>query len=679
MKKPIQPNLAIAQRGIATVLTVILVGFALIVSLLGTAYYLRMKQQADIASHAVTNAQQGAWVGVEAVRSYFTKLSSTEVAALAAGDLTVSGLTGTVTAHIDSVTAPATATDPYKVVVTVSNTSATSKAASKVKVVYNVTPSASGSGSSGTGSGGSGTNLSVMNIYSNLDANGGITVTQNGTNTSEVNVDGTFTAGSVSLTGINKLSVTGDVRLGSAVQIPYVYTNGNLTLTQGGAVTNTASAKGWIHADGGGSNGDLYADKNITLDNTTTRTLNTLDTITLTSWPTVTTLTAGGAISIAGGKLGTVLSKSSVGITGSASIEKITSEATVTCPANWWTASTAMRAVSFSNCNMSKATTVAAGTNNLVTTTGALTTVSLTGKPIVNALSYTNNANYTFDTVAGTSKIQVTVKSVNGITDGVYYLGKKSSDAFQGSSQTYLCASVDANSVCTSAIVGKMGEPDWNYRVITYSGGTWTLTDNNQSNNATLGSLPPGVLLFKGNLNASTGKYKNTLLATGNIDYGTSIVLEAPNYAGASVVCGNTRYPRPTNLCSSSISLIPASIGNIALLAGSCTDATTVNSCQSTYTGGNISLISSATVYGNVIAGNNLNTSGNTQVIGSLLAAGLGTPGVNTFANSTTIDLSTLQNHLDFSTDPGVSSSNSGSTSTGAGTTTAIVKWARYL
>jgi predicted acyltransferase (DUF342 family) len=46
--------------------------------------------------------------------------------------------------------------------------------------------------------------------------------------------------------------------------------------------------------------------------------------------------------------------------------------------------------------------------------------------------------------------------------------------------------------------------------------------------------------------------------------------------------------------------------------------------CQSTYSGGDISLGAQSTVYGNVIAGNLLNTSGDSTIVGSLSAAGLG-------------------------------------------------------
>ena len=59
-KKP--PN---TQSGFATVLVVLLVGLAVAASALGTAYYINTSQRTLVSSHALTNAQSGAWSGVE--------------------------------------------------------------------------------------------------------------------------------------------------------------------------------------------------------------------------------------------------------------------------------------------------------------------------------------------------------------------------------------------------------------------------------------------------------------------------------------------------------------------------------------------------------------------------------------------------------------------------------------
>src|SRR5699024_8055344 len=76
------PHLAKSQLGIATVLTVALVGIALIVSITGTAYYLRAKQYSATSNHALTQAQADVWSGVEIVRQYLNTRSEPQLATL---------------------------------------------------------------------------------------------------------------------------------------------------------------------------------------------------------------------------------------------------------------------------------------------------------------------------------------------------------------------------------------------------------------------------------------------------------------------------------------------------------------------------------------------------------------------------------------------------------------------
>lgn len=670
MIRKAQPNLATSQKGVATVLTVMLVGVALAVAILSTAYYIRSKQQAAVSSHAVTNVQEGAWSGVEILRKYFESLSATQLSSLSTGTVSI-GVTG-ITASINSITPPATSTDPYQIVATIKNTSTTAQAASTIQVLYNVMPTSTSSSSTGTGTS-TGT-TSVMDIYSDLDLSGGIAFSQNGTGNVSINVYGDFSTGGVGLTGIDTLSTTGNVTLTSSAHINNIYTNGNVTLT-GSASADLISAKGYIDITGGGTQGDLNSDGYIKIGGgVNVNNANTLSYIDWSSGGTGQTFTAGNYVNHSNGTVNNILAKGNVTLSGGNPVTKnVTSEKLLTCPSKTWSSYTSLKAVSFgSKCPTTNTQTLPTGTNSIVAT-GALVTVTAPSQPLVNALSYQSQANYIMD-IDSNKNIIVTVQNVYGIQNGTYYIGK-----YTLNYNTYigqLCPGIDQQGFCTGTPVGYIypkNTGSWN-TVISYSGGTWSLNDNTTQNP----SLAPGVFLFKGDLKAQKGNYANTFLSTGSIDYGTSIVLQAPNYAGASIVCNSADFGRPTNLCSSSTSLIPASIGNIALLAGSCTNATTVALCHSTYNGGNISLGAQATVYGNVIAGNLLSTSGNSKIVGSLSAAGLGdTSKGSKFTGSTTIDLSTLKDHPDFSTGTGGTNTSSGTTTTT--TITATVQWARYL
>lgn len=64
----------VAQRGMATVLIVLLIGTGLTASVLGAAHYLRSTQAQNIASHAQSQAQMNAWRATEIVRQYLAQL-----------------------------------------------------------------------------------------------------------------------------------------------------------------------------------------------------------------------------------------------------------------------------------------------------------------------------------------------------------------------------------------------------------------------------------------------------------------------------------------------------------------------------------------------------------------------------------------------------------------------------
>ena len=65
------------QRGIATLLIVLLLGLAVSVTVAATIFSLRSNQQQQITTHSVRSAQAAAWRGVEAIRQYLLSLDNT--------------------------------------------------------------------------------------------------------------------------------------------------------------------------------------------------------------------------------------------------------------------------------------------------------------------------------------------------------------------------------------------------------------------------------------------------------------------------------------------------------------------------------------------------------------------------------------------------------------------------
>lgn len=672
-KKP--PN---TQSGFATVLVVLLVGLAVAASALGTAYYINTSQRTLVSSHALTNAQSGAWSGVEIFRKYLLSREETDLTKLNGQNL-VLNVQGGKELKINNITSTQTSTAPniYRVTAKVQNISDNSAASSTIQVVYEISFTNDNPNNNGN-SGNVTTFPSAMNFYGDLDANGGITISNAG-DRAVVNVAGSFSTGS-GLTGIKELKVMGDVNIsgGGITGLENIYSNGNVTLDSSGTV-NLVSAKGQVKTSGSVSAKNIYADGDVIYDSSgNSNSIDSKGSITVSRNATVNQATAGVNILLSNGTINNSLANANFINKTWNKILSAKSGGTFTCVSTNWSEFNSLAAVSFASCpTNTKMTTLAAGTQ-VAFPTGALATVSMTQKPLINALSYESQANYVFS-VNAQNQIMVYVRSVNGVTEGSYHLAKTKITTTKGKktdtadSWGYLCKTVDSNNFCTSDVVANFAnQKTYVNEIITYSNGVWTISDNQQEVNSFAG----GILFFKGSLNLSMGKYVNTFISTGNIAYGGSITLTAPNFADASQTCGSTYYSIPSNLCSSTTALSYASLGNIALLAGSCMDSSTPDTCSATYVGGDISFGQSATVYGNIIAGNKITTSGNTNVKGSMLAAALGQNSGSTFGGGTTIDMNGLGEDKTTITVPSNEEDDNQSEST---TERVKIKWARYI
>ena len=154
---------------------------------------------------------------------------------------------------------------------------------------------------------------------------------------------------------------------------------------------------------------------------------------------------------------------------------------------------------------------------------------------------------------------------------------------------------------------------------ISYSNGTWTLSNSNGSKNPAL--LIPGAAYFPGNVTLDSGLYDNAIISTGNIDDNATVY--APNYAGPTSVCGNSftgnsnQVLFPTNFCGpQGTQFIPGSIGNIAL-----------------YADGTTTIGDHASVYGDILSRGDLTTDNLTEY-GFIEAEG----STNTLSGTTTIN-----------------------------------------
>ena len=199
------------QRGIATVLILLLVGLSLSAAVFGTAHYIRSHQQQDVAAHAQTQAQMKAWTGAELVRQYLQQLQdSGQLAALYAKappfDLTLSGdgVTSAVLARITATDSTAKTVTARITGVTAPDSSAEARAV--VEVVYAV-----GAGS-GTAPSQCGTPIRSSTVLrGDVSIREGTTSFTSGENYTDVAIDGSLTIESASeaiISGCTKGDIT---------------------------------------------------------------------------------------------------------------------------------------------------------------------------------------------------------------------------------------------------------------------------------------------------------------------------------------------------------------------------------------------------------------------------------------------------------------------------------------
>jgi len=663
------------QRGMATLLIILMTGLALTATAVGVMYAVRGTQEKALSVHSATQAQQIAWGGVEMVRSYLLTLDDATLMSLR-GDLPISGVEG-LSARIEG--APVKNANDFTLVVDITGTSAGgshAEARSTVQAVFIVTTAQDDGESAPIGVQG------AVNINGDLNMSGNVAAV--GFNNTSFNVNGNVNL-SGSVTGIDCIRATGNVSISSGIVVNCVQANGNIALS-GSAAIGTVEALGSVSLSGGATRANsIQANGNVTLSGGAANagtinsqgnvvvsggaayanTINALGFINWTSSASATALNSNSYVTYAGAQATpTISAKGTVTLSGGGASQ-------VTTSGNVVSAYGTLNRIDASGNLSSSSGLVLAGTiggtkscpvylncPGVLVQSGyvaspstvsvvAANTVSIQ-PPQVDAYALRNSANYIFEIdQAGFRK--VTVQNIAGIAPGSYYLGN-----YQGPYRDYLCTEVSGSTgepTCTQPVTPYaticQGYSAYN-GCITYAADTTTWSINGIS-------LAPGVLWFAGNLNVGNGSYNNSIIATGNLATSGSALVVAVNYAGYAAVCANapvaiTRNPAftglyPSNFCNVSAgTFISNAAGNTALISG--------GYLNGSFVGGNITLGSANNVYGNVLAGNTLSTTGSTVIHGSLTTAGQGTTTSTSLGGSTVVDVSGAPSSFDPSENP---------------------------
>lgn len=760
-------QIANAQQGFATVLIVLLVGLAVAVSALGTAYYINMSQKSLVASHALTNAQSGAWTGVEIFRKYLEVLGEDGISSLNRKDLELElNVKDGRKLKVNSITSMEKGTNPkqYHVTANIQNISDKSEASSTIKAVYYVVL-----GSTTT----SGENDKTINsnsafdIYTNTTLTGGnLDILTDSTDSATVNIYGNLTA-STSL-NIDTLNVAGDVTLsGGSKNVRKIYANNKVLITGTGSELVSLISADSIETTGGGNFGELYADNSIVAAyKTLTSAYSKNGDITL-SGGTAEFASSGGKIILKNGSIGTATAKNDIELNGITRVGILKTLANINTSGNALNTleqASANKNISMNNINgLNSERIISAGNlkcgtgwvvpyleaksinggcssfgkkNPIITNPVSESEIIIKGKqkqitvppaPKILATDYESLANFIFEkeTINNIVYKKVTIQNlekVNGVDiSGQYYLmsgnyiqnpttNKYVSDSsYLGTG--YLCPVANYNKSawgsgsCSGGIQNLSRiYPGWSDIRISISwDGAWLLNNNNEAavleningvyhslqSNLNFPAMAPSVMLFKGNLKFSQGIYIGTFLATGNIETAnSSSVIYSPYYAGAQYVCDvyetakeqaggvadttKGKYRMPINLCTNKTTLNTTNsfLGNIALLAGS-------KDRNGNYIGGEITT-KQAPIYGNVIAGSNLilGNGSTTYIRGGVSVLNLsGKVKETTMSGTVQIDLTKKKDSENDSFQPG----NPGYPGISQASTTAKIKWARYI
>ncbi len=595
--RPLQSRPRRRQRGISSVLFMLLSGLSLGAMVFGAIYHVRGLQSQSVTVHAQTQAQLKAWSGAEAVRQHLYQLGAAEAAKLTVNQVVsftaLSGISATV---VDVLAADAT------------------NCGGGTRVGFNITGSSGGANSllaatfCAKGNGGTpavvGGSPSV-NIKGNLKLSGDLKILSDAK--TRVVVDGSVEGGG-SLAGISNLYATGDIKLtGGVTGLDVLFSEGNITLSSGASYSSVQSMKNISLSQIGVSS--------LTANGTVTQIGNTVD-----------VLNAIGSVTLSGNaSVGTLNTKSNVVATGA----NVTGKAMVQgsyALSSYGNVGSGSYGVKLPE-QPSPPTTPASMTwvPGLVVNITPLTASSV-GVPAFDAYAYKAMANYVFELVSG--DIKVTVNNVNSIPNGSYFLKGT------GATQDYLCKTNTYSAATCLAKICK-GNSDQNTCFSFDNAGKWLIAGT---------TMAPGILWFEGSVEAGLGTYYNTWIATGNLNTAGTNTTYAVNYAGYANTCNNSVFPSlaPTNFCKAGdpSKLQPVAAGNIAFGAGGLVGTV--------YQGGKVNLSASNHVYGSVLAGDDLTTSGSTTVHGYVSAANLASiPTGSVVGASTSIDLRNLPSGFD--------------------------------
>lgn len=653
-----------SQRGIATILIVVLIGVALTATAMGIMHSMRSSQEKHIAVHAATNAQVGAWAGVEAFRLY---LDAHGVGGLTEGETYPINLAGYGSMTVKDVYVHVTATG-HRVEATVVNTQEAAKSSAAVGVMYEVTPA----GSSG------------YELSSPLNFNDDLKLTSRLTfdHPTSINVKGNVKITNATITNLQGINTTGSVTVqaNSTVNLGAIHANGDVALSGTNASSPEIKSQGTVTLSDSSRAPLITANGKITHNATsnTTSMRSRADVEIGNSSGNHEYISAGGAVTIRTTYTGTITDLRSVGLVDikstSATVSKLSGEDTLKCADTWDKFTQIAISGSFAGSCIDPVDLLEGQTaiESAAVDVPVVAPVAPFRMPTlaVDVYPYRGEANYWVS--YEDNKIKVRVQSINGLEDGVYYVGKghkicadlKADGDCTAATSHYMCLGQSAGESCFIYKAQSFTVADDAAAAISYG----NLPANSHASKGTFeiqgAGIAPGIWFIDGNVVFSNGFNNGTIMATGHIatsnhyrgaavNYGAEPIVYShsvrnkdqrttpyqeicevqgnglnSNETGHHVAAYRSRFRNqfPTNLCDTEAGVyLPHVLGNIALAAGGVRPANDPqlggNGDGETYSGGDIYIKNNSNVFGIVLAGGYLTLRNNVAIMGHVSAS----------------------------------------------------------
>lgn len=659
------------QGGFATVLVLALVGVSITVAVLASVDMIRGTQAQTTSYHSQVQAQMNAWSGVSALYEHFkgvqqsdTPPTSTELfnsfkTAQAEGNNLFSG-TPALEAYVTRLDGDG---EQFDLTVSVHGISKpNSERVRAVSIVDVVSRFSKGDDDPANDNG----TPPVMDFVGDLKIKGDFEVISESDAPVVISIDGFIESGNSSITGVDIINATESIDLGGASEVKVLRSNGDVRLTGSvkvleeiGAMGNVClsggtespgmtKANGYVFGEGSAEFGSIQA-KGQTIDDSYIRLCDVKRekdasgnklTVILEGNHNVDSIKSIGSVMNNGGRVGSLLAEGDL-YNGYGSVDS----GTVSGDVFYCDDATKLK----------KCEAVPSWKNNINVSKDPDLTVSISDveevkveRPAFDAYEFRDKANYAFETDKEGFAV-VTVKNVSNIPDGDYFLG-----SYDGPYKDRLCTSLTSKSKpkdpeCLTPAAEESfplceGHSEWS-RCISFEPGKDKKDDKPNEWEIDGESFAQGVLWFEGELEIKNGTYFNTFIVTEDIKTDRDTTLYAPNYAGydgngvaPKGICTNAISPNvPTQFCEEGTynPVWAQGIGNYALLAGSVDE-------DGSYQGGDIELKNQIDVFGSILAGNELDTKGDTTIRGYVAAYAAGEKIDHSIGGSTTIILDNL-------------------------------------